>query len=60
MTKEKQYPSWVCQDCGSKASKKGQFTISTWHEDKCDVCGELKPVTQPRDFYYPEFQVNND
>lgn len=59
MTK-KPYPAWVCQECGEKASKKGQRSLSCWHEGKCDVCGQKKGVTQPRDFYYPEFkQLNN-
>jgi len=53
-TPEKPYPNWVCQECGSKESKK-QFYMSTWHKGKCEVCGEEKKVTQPRDFYYPNF-----
>ena len=53
--KEKKYPNWICQECGSKASKGKQFDVSTWHEGKCDVCGETKEVTEPRDFFYPEF-----
>jgi len=54
MTKE--YPSWVCQDCGSKASDGKQYPQSTWHEGVCDICGKTKPVTEPRDFYYPVFK----
>lgn len=52
-------PSWVCHDCGSKAQpdKDKIFAISTYHDgDKCDVCGEEKATTQPRDFGYPEFK----
>ena len=52
MTKE---PHWVCSDCGLKASKGRQHSISTWHTGVCEVCGEKKAVTESRDFYYPKF-----
>jgi hypothetical protein len=52
---KKSYPNWVCQDCGRKASKGKQFKVSTWSKSKCDVCGQIKDVTEPRDFYYPDF-----
>jgi hypothetical protein len=55
MPKLKEYPTWVCSDCGKKASKK-QFLVSTWHKGICGVCGEEKIVTEPRDFYYPKFE----
>jgi hypothetical protein len=45
---------WVCQECGSKASKK-QFKVSTWHKGICGVCKKEKFVTEPRDFYHPDF-----
>ncbi|MDI6788419.1 MAG: hypothetical protein QME51_08620 [Planctomycetota bacterium] len=57
VTTEKRYPKSVCQDCGSKANKGRQFQVSTWHIGKCDVCKKKKPVTEPRDFYYPVFEV---
>jgi len=52
----------VCQDCGSKALKspinkgKTQFSVSTWYEGRCDVCGKLKTVTEVRDFRFPIFE----
>ena len=49
------YPSRVCQSCGDKASGTRVNLIATWHEGKCDVCGKIKPVTEPRDFGYPKF-----
>lgn len=49
------YPVWVCQLCGYTASGGKQFMCSTWHMGLCDVCGQNQPVTEPRDFYYPEF-----
>ena len=51
----KKYPHWVCQDCGRKASKGRQFTVSCWHKGKCEVCGKIKSITEARDFYYPDF-----
>jgi hypothetical protein len=57
---KKKYPDWVCVDCAKKARKtKGeefkQFEVSTIHYEKCDVCKKIKAVTEPRDFYYPDF-----
>ena len=43
-------PGWICDDCGKKLSDK-QFELSTWHTDKCDVCGKTVAVTEPRDFF---------
>ena len=54
------YPTWVCADCGLKASGGRCFEVSTYHVGKCDVCGQEKPVTEPRDFYYPEFKEATD
>jgi hypothetical protein len=50
------YPSRVCQSCGDKASGTRVNLIATWHEGKCDVCGETEPVTEPRGFGDPEFR----
>lgn len=47
--KTKQYPSVICNDCGRKHGRR-ECGMATWSVDKCDVCGETKPVTQPRDF----------
>ena len=60
MRKLKPYPEEVCNECGIKASKAAGndppcFSVSTYHSGICEVCGEAKAVTEPRDFYYPEF-----
>ena len=51
------YPGWVCYDCGIKASNGFQISLSTWHENTCDICNEVKAVTQPRDFGHPKFNL---
>ena len=61
MKKLKPYPGWVCLDCGNNASEKAgnkptAFSCSTIHYGICDVCGEKKAVTEPRDFFYPQFK----
>lgn len=67
-------PHWVCEDCGRKAHEltygnkfedpktgevKRQMGMSTWHEGKCQACGEVKYVTERRDFFYPNFHPKN-
>jgi hypothetical protein len=59
----------VCYRCGVSANvltclKKYKnrpnqlaFTTSTYHEAECDVCGEKTGVTEPRDFFYPDFEL---
>lgn len=54
----KPYPTWCCFLCGHYAQddKSKIFQNSTWHIDKCDACGWVVSVTQPRDFGYPNFE----
>lgn len=59
----------ICGECGITANvltclqrygappKKLSFTISTFHEGVCGVCGETKHVTEARDFFYPDFSL---
>lgn len=59
----------VCDDCGIEAHRltclerynaeptKAKKTISTYHNGKCEVCGEEKAVTEARDFFYPDFAL---
>lgn len=44
-----EYPSWVCLDCGKQYGRR-RGGICTMHNGRCDVCGENKAVTEPRDF----------
>ena len=50
------YPSWVCAQCGLEASRGNSLACSTYHVGICDICGKETGVTQPRDFYYPDFE----
>ncbi len=43
------YPAWICSPCGSKYGRR-ECGIATWHTDECDVCGEHRAVTEPRDY----------
>ena len=58
-SRDKNYPHWVCHECGIKASKGKCFQVSTYHTDKCGVCGKTKAVTETRDFFYCDFQIKD-
>lgn len=53
-------PNWVCRECGHQWGlwwQEGQYRgpirhCATLHEGKCDVCGNKKSVTEPRDYGY--------
>lgn len=59
----------VCTPCGVSANvltclkrygnrpSKLCFTISTTHKAQCDVCGQVAIVTEPRDYFYPDFSL---
>lgn len=53
--KKNKYPSFICHECATKVGGILKVGISTWHLGNCDVCGELKSLTEPRDYGYPEF-----
>ena len=48
----KDYPDWICNDCGRTYGKRpeGNPYGATYHVGTCDICGEEKEVTEPRDF----------
>ena len=45
----------VCGDCGMKYGKRVRNATSTWHHDKCDICGKMYAVTEFRDFGYSKY-----
>lgn len=59
----------VCVECGVAANvltcikkygmppKKLCFDVSTFHTNTCDFCKQDKYVTEPRDFFYPDFKL---
>jgi len=59
----------VCDSCGIEARRLTylkrfgrepglqKMTISTYHTGICDVCKLNKSVTEPRDFFYPDFDL---
>jgi hypothetical protein len=45
------YPAWICRSCGDKHGRgMPERHIATWHQDTCDICGEVTACTEPRDF----------
>lgn len=61
----------VCDKCGKEANRltclkkygkepiKIKYRSSTYHEGVCDVCGKTTGVTEPRDFFNPDFSLLN-
>jgi len=41
----------TCSDCGTKYGVYSVGCSSVW-EGKCDVCGQIKPITEARDYAY--------
>ena len=57
---DKHYPDWVCWDCGFAAQtdiRKINTQNASSHYGRCDVCLDMKAVTEPRDFGFPEFPL---
>lgn len=52
------YPDWVCCECAkANGGKIAQNHISAWYDGECGWCNQKKPVTQPKDFQYPKYEV---
>lgn len=58
------YPAWICADCGMKHGRWVKGHVATFHTpsgDPHDVCGWCgsgkKPLTEPRDYRYPEWPI---
>lgn len=53
----KDYPVWMCVACAVDAGwETKERHIATYHQGLCEVCGVVKPVTEPRDFGYPDVE----
>lgn len=57
--KNRKIGDWICHDCGTKYGKL-RTSISTWHNNTCDYCKQEKPVTESRDYGYPELPNPKD
>ena len=42
---------WVCNECGQKHGSRIP-ELACYHMGACDVCGEMRAVTEPRDYGY--------
>lgn len=51
--KKSQVGKWICHKCGERYGHP-RDGVSTWHEATCDYCGKHTPVTEPRDYSWPE------
>jgi hypothetical protein len=50
-SKGKSYPDWICRPFGFAYGRfPSQDRVSTYHQDTCDICGELTACSEPRDF----------
>lgn len=65
MDKEKKYPVTVCLECLEEARKdteKRTGRTLNWNGAystyvmECDVCGDIKECTEPRDVDFPDFE----
>jgi hypothetical protein len=55
----KDYPTWICIQCGIEHGRNSVNGFATYHMGKCDICGrDGVPVTEPRDYGHlnPEWQ----
>lgn len=53
------YPKWVCNDCALLVGGKWpKGHVATFHPDTCEVCGQLRTVTEPRDWgHFEQYRV---
>ncbi len=53
------YPDVVCYECARKAGIKRDenYIVACYYRGICDVCKEIKSVTEPRDYGYPDFEA---
>jgi hypothetical protein len=56
----RQYPYWICFDCGHASIGHRKPGVVTCHSNICGICGEQKSVCNVRDFGYPVFMVEDD
>jgi hypothetical protein len=53
--------SGLCTECGTKYGKGLDWSpVSTYHTGRCFCCGEVRAVTEERDYGYPEYTYHPD
>lgn len=60
-------PGWICNRCGKLANAAHanyygscpRASISTFHTGICGMCGREVPVTEERDYGYPDLDLVN-
>lgn len=49
---------WICVECAHKA---GAYVVlghlASFHQGQCEVCKQVKPVTEPRDFRWGNREI---
>lgn len=50
---------WVCQKCGEKHGSEKIGSWPTWHEGECQICEEIKAVTNFSHFGYSKYVKDN-
>jgi hypothetical protein len=46
---ETDYPDVICKQCGDTHGRRS-LGVATWYAGTCNICGQYKLVTEPRDF----------
>jgi hypothetical protein len=56
----KDYPPWICDDCGTKYGSRIPLFATYHYGDQCGWCeAENKAVTEPRDYGWPKHGQSN-
>lgn len=46
---------WICVQCAEKhGGVMHEDHVATWHTGYCPLCHDLKSLTEPRDFKWPQ------
>jgi hypothetical protein len=58
MSKKVVINNWICLDCAKKRGARIPVGhLATFNLFKCDICKEIKEVTEPRDFGITRYLV---
>ena len=53
------YPAWICGECGNEHGRRPDGHFPTWHLGQCGWCGLKRHVTEPRDYRWPKWPVED-